>query len=164
MRTKQSVLFGVRAADSNSLNGNWTLTKSIPITKHRWLKFIDLSCPSLIAPSASAVHVQGIPACLVSWRPFASPCCGRMLLHVRGRRSEVVTPKRQPCLGREPIGNARNYEGAVKQNPLLCTEFHEPIPLHHPEVRICSDIPRITPVFSSRKLFPGKRSPAKTKS
>ena len=73
----------------------------------------------------------------------------------------MVTPKRQPCLRREPIGNARNYEQAVKQNPLLCKEFHELIPLHHPVVRICSDIPPITPVFSSRKLFAGKWNAAK---
>ena len=29
----------------------------------------------------------------------------------------MVTPKRQPCLRREQIGNARNYEPAVKHNP-----------------------------------------------
>ena len=41
----------------------------------------------------------------------------------------------------------------MKQNPLRCTEFHEFIHLHHPVVRICSDILPITPVFYSGKLF-----------
>ena len=63
-----------------------------------------------------------------------------------GAEAEVRTPKRQPSLGREPIRN-------VKQNPLLRTEFHELIHLHHLWARICSHILPITPAFYSRKLF-----------
>ena len=84
---------------------------------------------------------------------FFSKAEGLQSEHCWGKRSEVRTPKRQPCLRREPIGNPRNYEQAVKQNPLLCAEFHELIHLHHPVVRIRSDILPITPLFYFRKLF-----------
>ena len=62
-------------------------------------------------------------------------------------------PKRQPCLGREPVRNVRNFQRSVKQTRLLCTKFHELIHLHHPLVRIRGHVLPILPAFYSRKLL-----------
>ena len=49
--------------------------------------------------------------------------------------------ERQPCLGREPVRNVRNFEQRVEQTRLLCKEFHKFIHLHHPLVSIRRHIP-----------------------
>ena len=72
---------------------------------------------------------------------------------IQNKRSEVRMPKRQPCLGREPVPNVRNFEPSVKQTRLLCTEFSELIHLHHPLARMRSHVLPIIPAFYSRKLL-----------
>ena len=96
--------------------------------------------------------------------------------------SEVRMSKRQPCLGREPVRNVRNFKQSVKQARLLCTKFHELIHLHHPLVRIrshcgreCAALSNRTQAFrenigatktfrneKSNQSFPARRQPLQT--
>ena len=72
--------------------------------KYKWCPKLSFHCPDL-TDSSPTICVQHFS--------------------LRGLRSEGRMPKRQPCLGCEPVRNVRNFEQSVKQTRLLCTEFHE---------------------------------------
>ncbi len=77
--------------------------------------------------------------------------------HLRFAQSEseceVRMPKKEPCLGRDPVQKMDNYEQFVKRTRQLCTTFHELSRLFHPPVSICSHIPSIIPTRYSTEFL-----------